>query len=63
MTAVITFNETIGLNEIKLFNESVIIDYFSSFMKIITLIAAFLVLMVSSNYLKSLKIFNIEYKK
>ena len=61
MTAVITFNETIGLNEIKLFNESVIIDYFSSFMKIITLIAAFLVLMVSSNYLKSLKIFNIEY--
>ena len=61
MTAVITFNETIGLNEIKLFNESVIIDYFSSFMKIITLIAAFLVLMISTNYLKSLKIFNIEY--
>ena len=61
MTAVITFNETIGLNEIKLFNESVIIDYFSSFMKIITLIAAFLVLMISANYLKSLKIFNIEY--
>ena len=61
ITAVITFNETLGINKITLFNGSVIIDYLSSFMKIITLIAAFLVLVISSNYLKSLKIFKIEY--
>ena len=61
ITAVITFNETLGNNQVTLFNGSVIIDYLSSFMKIITLIAAFLVLVVSSNYLKSLKIFKIEY--
>ena len=61
ITAVITFNETLSINETTLFNGSVIIDYLSSFMKIVTLIAAFLVLIVSSNYLKSLKIFKIEY--
>ena len=36
VTAVLTFNETIGINEITLFNGSIIIDYLSSFMKIIT---------------------------
>ena len=41
VTAVITFNETLGIKEIFLFNGSVIIDYLSSFMKIITLLAAF----------------------
>ena len=61
ITAVITFNETLSIDETTLFNGSVIIDYLSSFMKIVTLIAAFLVLIVSSNYLKSLKIFKIEY--
>ena len=61
ITAVITFNETLSLNKIKLFNNSIIIDYLSSFMKIVTLVAAFLVLTISSNYLKSLKIFKIEY--
>ncbi len=61
ITAVIIFNETLGINEMTLFNNSVIIDYLSSFMKIITLLAAFLVLVISSNYLKSLKIFKIEY--
>ncbi|MBD1140885.1 NADH-quinone oxidoreductase subunit NuoN [Pelagibacterales bacterium SAG-MED39] len=60
-TAVITFNETIGIEEIFLFNSSIIIDYLSSFMKIITLLAAFLVLVISSNYLKTFKIFKIEY--
>ena len=60
-TAVITFNENLGINKTTLFNNSVIIDYLSSFMKIVTLIAAFLVLVVSSNYLKSLNIFKIEY--
>ena len=61
ITAVLTFNETLGIDEIRLFNGSVVIDYLSSFMKIVTLIAAFLVLLVSSNYLKLLKIFKIEY--
>ena len=61
ITAVITFNETLGINKATLFNDSVIIDYLSSFMKIITLLAAFLVLTISSNYLKVLKISKIEY--
>ena len=61
VTAVITFNEIIGINETKLFNNSIIIDYLSSLMKIITLLAAFLVLIISSNYLKTFKIFKIEY--
>ena len=61
ITAVITFNETLSINETILLSGSVIIDYLSSFMKIVTLIAAFLVLIISSNYLKSLKIFKIEY--
>ena len=61
ITAVITFNETIGIQKTLLFNGSVVIDYLSSFMKIITLVAAFLVLVISSNYLKVFKIFKIEY--
>ena len=61
ITAVITFNETLGIDEVSLFNGSVIVDYLSSFMKIATLITAFLVLVISSNYLRSLNIFKIEY--
>ncbi len=61
ITAVITFNETLGIEEKLLFNESIIIDYLSSLMKIITLLAAFLVLVISSNYLRTLKILKIEY--
>ena len=61
ITSVITFNETLGIEETLLFNSSVIIDYLSSFMKIITLLAAFLVLVISSNYLKTFQIFKIEY--
>ena len=61
ITAVIIFNETLGIEEIILFNGSVIIDYLSSFMKIVTLLAAFLALVISSNYLRSFKIFKIEY--
>ncbi len=61
ITAVITFNETINIREEKLFNNSLIIDYLSSFMKVMTLLAAFLVLIISSNYLKTFKIFKIEY--
>ena len=61
VTAVIIFNETLGIKESLLFNQSIIIDYLSSFMKIITLLAAFLVLVISPNYLKTFKIFKIEY--
>ena len=61
ITAVIIFNETFGIEEMILFNGSVIIDYLSSFMKIVTLLAAFLALVISSNYLRSFKIFKIEY--
>ena len=61
ISAVVTFNETIGISNTKLFNDSIIIDYFSSLMKIITLLAAFLVLIISSNYLKTFQIFKIEY--
>jgi NADH-quinone oxidoreductase subunit N len=61
ITAVITFNETLSTEQSFLFSNSVIIDYLSSFMKIITLLAAFLVLVISSSYLKNLKIFKIEY--
>ena len=61
VTSVITLNETLGIKETLLFNSSVVIDYLSSFMKIVTLLAAFLVLVISSNYLKTLNIFKIEY--
>ena len=61
VTAVIIFNETLGIDETILFNGSVVIDYLSSLMKIVTLLSAFLVLVISSNYLRSLKIFKIEY--
>ena len=61
ITAVITFNETMGISEFKLFNESVIIDFLSSLMKIVTLLSAFLVLVISSNYLKISQIMKIEY--
>ncbi len=61
VTSVITLNETLGIKETLLFNSSIVVDYLSSFMKIVTLLAAFLVLVISSNYLKTLKIFKIEY--
>ena len=60
-TSVIIVNETLGIEEKFLFNGSVIIDYLSSLMKIITLLAAFFVLVISSNYLKIFEIFKIEY--
>ena len=61
ITAIITINETFSINRMTLFNDSVVIDYMSSFMKIITLLCAFLVLIISSSYLKIFKIFKIEY--
>jgi NADH-quinone oxidoreductase subunit N len=61
ITTIITLNETYSVNRITLFNNSVVIDYMASLMKIITLIGAFLVLVISSTYLKIFKIFKIEY--
>ena len=61
ITGVIVFNETLDIKKILLFNGSVVIDYLSSFMKIITLLAAFIVLAISKNYLDNFKISKIEY--
>ena len=58
---ILVINETFSINRITLFNESVVIDRMSSLMKIMTLIGGFLVLGISSNYLKVFKIFKIEY--
>ncbi|MBD1108970.1 NADH-quinone oxidoreductase subunit NuoN [Pelagibacterales bacterium SAG-MED50] len=61
ITATITLNETSNIDHTTLFNNSVVIDHMSSLMKIITLVGAFLVLVISFNYLKTFKIFKIEY--
>ncbi len=61
ITTVIIFNETIEIQKILLFNGSVIIDYLSSLMKVITLLSAFIVLAISRTYLKIIKISKIEY--
>ncbi len=61
ITSVIILNETIDIEKKFLFNNSIVIDYLSSFMKIITLLAAFIVLSISKNYLKLNKISKIEY--
>ena len=61
IAAIITLNETLNINRVTLFNNSVVIDYMASLMKIITLVSAFLVLVISSKYLKIFKIFKIEY--
>jgi NADH-quinone oxidoreductase subunit N len=61
IASIITLNETFSIDRVTLFNNSVVIDHMSSLMKIITLIGAFLVLIISSAYLKSFKIFKIEY--
>ena len=61
ITGIIVSNETLDIEKILLFNGSVVIDYLSSFMKIITLLAAFIVLAISKNYLDNFKISKIEY--
>jgi NADH-quinone oxidoreductase subunit N len=61
ITTVIILNETIEIQKVLLFNGSVVIDYLSSLMKIITLLSAFIVLAISRSYLKIFKISKIEY--
>ncbi len=58
---IFVINETFSINRTTLFNESVVIDRMASLMKIITLVGGFMVLGISSNYLKTFKIFKIEY--
>ncbi len=60
ITVALIFNNPFDYR-INLFNESYTIDYFSSFMKIITLLGGAFVLIISSRYLKTLKIFLMEY--
>ena len=48
-------------NTVKLFNESYIIDYLSSFMKTLTLLGGVFVLIISTRYLRIFDIFKIEY--
>ena len=61
ISTVIILNEIINVEKKYLFQASVIIDYLSSFMKIITLLSALIVLSISKNYLKVFKISKIEY--
>ena len=61
ITTILTFNEISNLKKTTLFNGSIIIDYFSLLMKIVTLLASFFVLVISSSYLKIFKISKIEY--
>ena len=55
VTAAIIFNENLSTKETMLFGNSIVIDYLSSFMKIITLLAAFFVLVISPSYLTTFK--------
>ena len=59
-TLVLIFNYP-PQSSINLFNNSYTIDYFSSFMKILTICSGIFVLIASSRYLKIFKIFQIEY--
>ena len=61
IAATITINETFSVSRVTLFNQSIVIDHMSTLMKIITLIGGFLVLVISSSYLKTFKLYNIEY--
>ena len=60
ITGVLIYNNRINEN-IFLFNSSYIIDDLSSFMKILTVVGGAFVLLISTKYLKILKIFLMEY--
>ena len=48
-------------HSVSLFNNSYVIDYFSSFMKILVLISTFFIMLSSYNYIKLININKIEY--
>jgi len=60
ITIVLIFNNKLS-SDISLFKNSYIIDYLSSFMKVITLLGGIFILLISSRYLKIFKLFQIEY--
>ena len=60
ISIVLIFNNQFNSN-FSLFNNSYVIDYLSSLMKVITLLGGAFVLLISSRYLKVFKIFKIEY--
>ena len=57
---VLIFNNPFNI-KITLFTESYVIDYLSSFMKVITLLGGVFVLIISSRYLRLFKMLQIEY--
>ena len=59
-TFILLFNHSIDTS-IKLFNNSYVIDYFSLFMKALTLIACIFVMLSSFDYIKLIGINKIEY--
>jgi len=60
ITGILILNSSVE-TYITLFNESYIIDYLSSLMKIITILGGAIVLLISRKYLRVSKIFLIEY--
>ena len=60
ITGILIFNNPLD-QKILLFNDSYIIDDLSSFMKILTILGGAFVLSISTKYLKTYKIFLIEY--
>ena len=60
LIVILIFNNQFESN-IFLFSNSYVIDYLSSFMKVITLIGGAFVLIISTRYLKVYELFKIEY--
>ena len=54
-------NVPLSGTEFLIFNDSYKIDYLSSFIKILIVISTLFVLLTSSQYLKSINIYNVEY--
>ena len=59
-TTILILNHPMS-EEVNLFNNSFTVNFFSSFMKILTMIGAFFTLIIGSKYLKLSKIFQMEY--
>ena len=60
ITGILILNNPLE-KKITLFGDSYVIDYLSSYMKVLTILSGALVLLISTKYLKTLKIFLIEY--
>tara|TARA_Y100000389_G_C17112215_1_gene341261 strand:- start:18 stop:488 length:471 start_codon:yes stop_codon:yes gene_type:complete len=60
ITGILIFNNPLE-EKVTLFADSYIVDYLSSYMKILTILSGAFVLLISTKYLKILKIFLIEY--